>query len=182
MESPKKNRSRNDPYYALLLKHLRGAQAGDVKSHRWVVDHSCVSHIESAKAGHAESGEWLLRQFCATVRNNRRVQGKHTQFNEELLDYIADAFAKILDDVSPKKALGIGKQRGHPPMEDKFHRDAKICTEILKHRRSDKNVTIEDAKEAANETLKYGRATIDRAWKNKYAKEAAEEFPNLDLA
>ena len=185
MESPNKNRSLDDPFYALLAKNLKGANAGDVKSHRWVVDHFCASKIERAKAGDAESGEWLLRQFCATVRNSRSIQAKHTQFNEDLLVYVANAFIQILNDKPPKEALGIAKKSGHPAIPDKFHRDVKICAEILKHLGSDENMTIADAKVEATKSLRMirdSRATVDRAWKNNDAKAAAMEFPESDWA
>lgn len=180
MESTEKNRSRNDPFYALMLENLRGANAGDVKSHRWVVDHLCASKIKSAGAGDVESGKWLLRQFCATVTNNRRAQGQHTQFNEELLDHILDAFTKILDGVPSNRALGIAKDKGRPAIEDKFHRDVKICAEVLKHHKSDERKTIEASKEEATNSLGISRDIVDRAWKNKVAKEVAKDFPESD--
>lgn len=63
--------------------------------------------ISAALAGDAEAAKALLREFCTTVENNRRTlsdgskvphmtaSGNHTQFDENLLDYLAQCLSTI---------------------------------------------------------------------------------------
>lgn len=181
MESPKKNRSRNDPFYVLARKNIQNAAAGDVKSHRWVVDHFCPIQIEKALDGDHIAGRWLLREFCVTVQINRNSNRKHTLFNDGLLDYISNAIIKILNGVPPKQALRIAKIKRRPEihLEKHFNRDVVICDKILELRNSGKCDNLEVAKAMAARQLKLGRATINASWNNTYAKACAEEFPGI---
>ena len=66
-----------------------------------------ASKITNAKTGNVEAAKDLLTEFIATIENNRRIDslgekvphnspsGIHTQFDEILLDYLAECFAKI---------------------------------------------------------------------------------------
>jgi hypothetical protein len=168
------------------------AHRGDAHAQDWVMNRFCAAYIQRAKAGEGKAGKWLLKQFCAAVKSNRRKardgklvphnkpSGIHTQFPEELLDYLSDAFAKILDGVAPDRALGIVNQSGRPEVEFKLDRDVTICEEILKLKKSGKYTTIEHCKAMAARTLKLGRATIDAGWKNRLAKAIAIEHPGAN--
>lgn len=168
------------------------AHRGDVHAQDWVMNQFCAAFIQRAKAGEGKAGKWLLKQFCAAVKSNRRKDrdgklvphnkpsGIHTQFPEELLDYLSDAFAAILDGVAPEKALGIVNQSGRPEVEFKLDRDVTICDEILTLKKSGKYTTIEQCKARAARTLKFGRPTIDAGWKNTLAKTLATEYPGAN--
>lgn len=73
------------------------------------------AEITKAKAGDTDSAKALITEFCATVNQNRqrnpdgtykrnedgsriphnKPSGEHTQFDEELLDYLVECFEKI---------------------------------------------------------------------------------------
>lgn len=73
--------------------------------------------IAAAKRRDADAAKWLIDEFCATVNQNRqktpegkfkltsdgkriphvKPSGTHTQFHEELLDYLAECFERIGD-------------------------------------------------------------------------------------
>jgi len=59
--------------------------------------------LAAARSGDVVAARSLIREFVATVQQNRRADGRphlkpsglHTQFDERLLDYLAECFAKI---------------------------------------------------------------------------------------
>lgn len=66
--------------------------------------------IEAAKSGDTEAAAKLLKEFCASVRQNRRggklgaeplvrpvgnTPYSHTAFDERLLDYLAECFERV---------------------------------------------------------------------------------------
>lgn len=156
------------------------AEAGDIAANEWYVNHF-AHYIKFASEGSSGYAKWVLNMFCCTVRNHRKNNITPTKFNEDLLDYVEDAFKKILDGVSPSKALGIGKDTGRPPIDpdEKINRDIVICDTVLRLKQSGRYDSYEKAKAQAAQELKLGRATINAGWKNETAKELAKEFPGL---
>ena len=123
--------------------------------------------------------------FCRTVSKHRLNKAAPTKFNEELLDFVAGAIKAILEDVSPKKALGLAKDINRPPIDPdtKLNRDVVICNAVARLvsqlKKSGTDYTMKEVKAQAAKELKLGPGTVIAAWKNKSARALAKDFPDL---
>lgn len=92
--------------------------------------------IKLAKDGDVESAKDLLKTFCTSVKNNRHIdktgakelRNPHTQFHEDLLDYLAESFEKILNGIKDKQpdvsfALNLSVKGRRGPKQKKGTRE-----------------------------------------------------------
>ena len=137
--------------------------------------------IALAKAGDSDAASWLMNEFAETVKNYRSSKGElltneggqiRTVIDERLLDWFADCFKKIEEGIPCEKALGISRDKGRPA--NSRVSDFNTCVCVAEFRRLFGALGIEEAKDRAARKLKLSRAQIDRAWKNKVARMAAE--------
>jgi hypothetical protein len=154
---------------------LEGAEA---------VDDLTRNRIELAKRGDVDAGLHLIREFRDTVAQNRSSRAGRplvatTPFNEVLLDWFSDCFAKILDGVEPAIALGIKREKGDRASvtkdpQKRLSQDTRICLAVLEFRHDLGSLTLTDAKRRAALKLNIGIEKVGHAWKNKTALTSAE--------
>ncbi len=82
------------------------------------------SSIFAAQEGDINCAIHLLEQFVIAVENN-------DELDRDLLDYISQAFLKIIDEVPPDKALNI-KRLKRRPLQDNDLRDLRLAQLVYK--------------------------------------------------
>lgn len=147
--------------------------------------------IAAARKGDQHAARRLVEAIRDTVAENRDAQGAPlkkpsgagTQFDEAVLDWLAEGFGRFLENMPLEKALGLAAgESGAPAVPE--NRAAAICYQVfvtLASGRFDGEVRCMAAvRSEVGRHFKVSESVVRKAWSNRIAKLAAGASFKID--